>query len=113
MKKVKRTNKDTRINKRKKSAFSSLYSIASFLTSLVFLIVSIVFNKIVAGIIAFLLLLVTLIICEILVNRLGKAMEADDKRARQICNKLSDYSNLIGYLSYIQLAASLVAAMYN
>ena len=111
MKKIKRTKKETRINNRKDTAYSSLYSIASFFASLVYLIADIVFDDRISAIIAFAILVITFIVCEASVRKLRKALDIDDKQAKRICETLSDRATLIGYLSYILLALSLLAAM--
>ncbi len=112
MKKVKKTKKEARINNRKDIAYSSLYSIASFFASLTYLIFDIIFDDVTSAKIAFVILVITFVACEISVRKLGKALEADNKRAKKICETISNHAKLIGYLSYILLALSLVAAMY-
>lgn len=112
MKKVKRTKKEPRINNRKDTAYSSLYSIASFFASLIYLVADIVFDDRISAIIAFTILVITFIVCEVSVKKLRKALEADDKQAKRICEILSGRATLIGYLSYILLALSLLAAMF-
>ncbi len=111
MKKIKRTKKETRINNRKDTAYSSFYSIASFFASLVYLVADIAFDDRISAIIAFAILVITFIVCEVSVKKLRKALDADDKQAKRICETLSDRATLIGYLSYILLALSLLAAM--
>ena len=111
MKKVERTETETRINNRKDTAYSSLYSIASFFASLVYLVADIAFDNRTSAIIAFAILVITFIVCEVSVRKLRKALAVDDKKAEKICDTLSDHAKLIGYLSYIILALSLLAAM--
>lgn len=112
MQNSKRTKKENRLNNRKDIAYSSLYSITSFFASLFYLVADIAFDDRSSAIIAFAILVITFIICEVIVRKLRRALEADDKRAKKICKILSDYANLIGYLSYILLALSLLVAMF-
>jgi len=107
----KRTKKQKRINTRKSNSYSSLYSIASFFASLSYLIADIIFDNRISAIIAFAILWVTFFICEISVRFLRKTLAVEDKRAKKIYDSLANHAKLIGYLSYILLAFSLITAM--
>ena len=100
MKKIKRTKRETRINNRKDSAYSSLYSIISFIATLVYLIADIAFDNLTSAIIAFAILNIIFFACKISVRKLSKILENEDERSKKICKDLSKYSQLIGYLTY-------------
>ena len=107
----KKTKNEKRINNRKDIAYSSLYSIASFFASLIYLVADIVFEDRTSAKIAFAILAITFSVCEVSIRKLRKALEADDKHAKKVCDTISDHAKLISYLSYILLALSLIAAM--
>ena len=104
------TRKVSRINNRKDIAYSSLYSIASFFSSFVYLIADIAFDDYTLDITALVILVITFLVCEVSIKKLRKDLETDNKQAKRICETISDYARPIGYLSYILLALSFAVA---
>ena len=76
------------------------------------MIADIVFDNRISAMIAFAILGITLVVCEVGIRKLRKAIEADDERAANVCSKFEYHAQTIGYLSYILLAASLIVAMF-
>ena len=112
MAKTERTKKEKRINRNKDIAYSGIYGIASFIASLAYLLADVVFEDSVFVVSVLVILLVTFFASKVYINKLGKAIEADDKRAKKVCGTITEYSSLIGYLSYILFAVTIVVPMY-
>lgn len=112
MKNSKKTKKETRINNRKDNAFSSLYSIISFFSSLIYLLFDLKYDDRTSAKIALLILFVSLIICKFSISKLSKTIESDDARAKKIHNSILEFAKICGYLSFVLLAITLISAMF-
>ena len=121
MKRVKRTKKEAKENNIKNRAYSSLFSIVSFIVSFVYILVDVIcgvfFDAIsekynIPAIASLVILVIAAITCHISVKKLRNGIESDYKKMRKLCNVLESYAQEVGYLSYILLGATLLVAVY-
>lgn len=104
-------NGKKKLNNRKNDAYSSYYSIVSFLGSLAYLIADIFVDDFAAAISAFVLLAISILACEIGIARLRRGLERNDPNAKKWKDQLSKIAQGVSYLSYPLLAFTLVFAM--
>ena len=107
-------NGKKKLNNRKNVAYSSYYTIVSFLISLAYLVVDIYIDDLAAALLALGFLVVSIFACEIGIAKIRKGLEENSPNARKLKEKLANAAERIGYLSYLLLAASLIwAAIAN
>ena len=121
MKRIKRTKKETRINNIENRAYSSLFSIVSFIASFAYVLADVIcglsftdtadMNN-VSAIISLVVLVISAITCCICVKKLHNSAECDYPKMRRICNTLENYAKEIAYLSYMLLAATLLVDVF-
>ena len=88
-----------------------MYSIVGFFAALTYQVADIIFDDFVSAFIAFGILVVAFIVCEIAISKFGRMLAADDNRARKVYEILNNRARFIGYLSYVLSAVSLLCAI--
>lgn len=106
------TKSERKQNRRKNEAYSSFYSVLSFLCSLVYLIVDIVSESdLFSAVFAFVLLILSFILCEIIIRKLRMGIEQKNIKIMQRKDRLIKAAQTVGCLSYPLIAVTLLIAI--
>lgn len=106
------TKSERRKNRERNKAYSSFYSVLSFLCSFVYLIVDVISKSSrFSAIFAFALLILSFILCEITIRKLRIGIEQKNMKIMRWNNKLIQAAQTVGYLSYPLLTITLLVAI--